>query len=556
MRTSHATHHADKILTLPELLAARTHARGSGRRVVHCHGCFDIVHPGHIRHLRQAKALGEVLLVSITGDAEMRKGAGRPLIPEELRAENLAALDFVDWVYIECRPTAATLLAEIAPDVYVKGREYETNNDPRFAEERSAVESRGGRVVFSSGDVVFSSTALIGALEQSVDPSHTLLTRLLDKPELDAPSLMTRIASFRAKRVLVVGETILDTYVLCDRPEVAGESPIMTLRPLERRQFDGGAAVVALHAAAMGARPVLVTALPESDVADAVARRLEMQGVEVRAIRIETPVAEKQRFLVGAQKIMKVDLVEPILLDARQQEQFVDLAAAAADDMETCHAALITDFAQGLLSRGVLTRLCKQVRRRAEVMVGDVSGRRGGLSAMRSMDLLCPSESELRSSMNRFDESLPTVTWRLLEESGARAAIVTMGAEGLVVFERRPGAADDTDPHASRVNGEHVPALCPIGIDPLGCGDALATTAALTLASGGSCVAAGFLGAVAAAAQVQRIGNLPVSGADLRRGVARIHASMLAYAGPDLADASSIRASQEASALASTLRAS
>jgi sugar/nucleoside kinase (ribokinase family) len=216
----------------------------------------------------------------------------------------------------------------------------------------------------------------------------------------------------------------------------------------------------------------------------------------------------------------------------------------------------VTDFAQGLLSRGVLTRLCKRVRRKADVMVGDVSGRRGGLASMRSMDLLCPSESELRSSMNRFDESLPTVTWRLLEESGAQAAIVTMGAEGLVVFERRPGAATDTDPNASRVNGEHVPALCPIGIDPLGCGDALAATAALTLASGGSHLAAGFLGAVAAAAQVQRLGNMPVSGADLRRGVARVHASVLAYAGPDLADAATIRASQESSTLGSALRAS
>lgn len=545
----------DKILTRPALLTARREAHEQGRRVVHCHGCFDIVHPGHIRHLRQAKALGDLLLVSITGDTEMAKGTGRPLIPEELRAENLAALDFVDWVHVEQRETAAELLDEVAPDVYVKGQEYETNNDPRFRAEREAVERHGGRVVFSSGDVVFSSTALIAAMETSVDPSHTRLTQLLGETELEAGALMARIASFRSKRVLVVGESIVDTYVHCDRPDIAGESPIMTLRPLERRYYDGGAAVVALHAAAMGAKPTLVTALPHGDAADSMVRRLTAHGVDVRAIRTDTPLAEKQRYLVGAQKVMKVDQVEPIILDARQQDELVALAATAAAEA-TCHVGIISDFAQGLLSRGVLTQLCKRVRPSVDVLVGDVSGRRAGLMSMRQMDLLCPSESELRSSMNRFDEGLPTVAWRLLTSSGARAAIVTMGADGLVVFERRPGAAENVDQNASRVKGEHVPALCPIGIDPLGCGDALATTAALTIASGGSHLAAGFLGAVAAAAQVQRLGNLPVSSADLRRGVARIHASHLAYAGPDLADGASVRSAQKASALASALRAS
>src|SRR5215217_170145 len=121
-----------KLCTLESLVSHRTAARATGKKVVHCHGCFDIVHPGHIRHLRYARAMGDLLLVTITGDAEIKKGTGRPLIPEELRAENLAALDCVDWVYVESRPTAADLLAEVHPDVYVKGREYELNNDPRF----------------------------------------------------------------------------------------------------------------------------------------------------------------------------------------------------------------------------------------------------------------------------------------------------------------------------------------------------------------------------------------------------------------------------------------
>src|SRR5581483_8918461 len=103
---------ARKLLSREQLLARRAEAKGAGRRVVQCHGCFDIVHPGHLRHLRHAKAQGDILLVSITGDSMIDKGTGRPLIPQELRAEYLAALDCVDWVHIESRPTAVELLAE------------------------------------------------------------------------------------------------------------------------------------------------------------------------------------------------------------------------------------------------------------------------------------------------------------------------------------------------------------------------------------------------------------------------------------------------------------
>lgn len=525
---------SDKILSKPQLLALRAAARQQGRRIVHCHGCFDIVHPGHVRHLKYAKTLGDILLVSISGDVEVKKGTGRPLIPEELRAENLAALDCVDWVYIEERPTAAELLAEVQPDVYVKGREYEFNNDPRFQAERRAVESRGGRVVFSSGDVVFSSTALISALEQSVDPFQSRLSQLADKPELQGQELFSLLASFRSKRILIIGETILDTYVLCDRPDVAGESPVMTLRPIEQRHYDGGAAIIARNIAAMGGKPVLITPLPHTDQGEAVRRRLLAEGVEVYPFPIDKPLTEKQRFLVGAQKVMKLDLLEPLILDAAQQDRLIDMASEAASISGGCQGAIIADFAQGLFTSATLDRLCSSLRAKVPILTGDVSGRRASLRGMHSMDLLCPSESEVREAFGQFDTGLPTVAHRLLQETRSKAAIITMGAEGLIAFDRLPGAERVGDPFASKVRGEHIPALAPFAIDALGCGDALLSAATLALASGGSLVAAAFIGSVAAAVQAQRIGNIPISSTDLRHGIVRVQSAHLAYAAPDV----------------------
>ncbi len=517
-----------KIMTLDTLHAARERARSDGRRVVQCHGCFDIVHPGHIRHLRFAKAQGDVLLVSLTGDGQITKGDGRPLIPQELRADNLAALDFVDWVHVTDEPTALGVLEAIAPDVYIKGREYESNHDPRFMSERAAVEKAGGRVVFSSGDVVFSSTALIEAIERSVDPTHGRLRTLLDDPELTPGRLSDQVGSFRGKRVIVIGEAIVDTYVFCDKPDVAGESPVLTLRPLEHRQYEGGAAIAARHLAAMGAAPILVTAMPHDATADAMRRKLVAEGVDVRAVRTQTALPEKQRYLVGSQKVAKIDLVDNVVLDASAQDELVETAIGAAGEIHT-DAAIVLDFGLGLLSPAVLKRLIPRLRDKVAILSGDVSGRRSSLSSMRRFDLVCPTEQELRDASKNHQDGLGALVWELLEETKTASAIVTMGAEGLIGFTRLPEAANPDAPWTTRLRGEHVPALGAHPVDVLGCGDAMIAAATLTLASGGSVVAASLLGACAASVEGRRLGNVPISATDLRREVGRVHGATLAY---------------------------
>ncbi len=543
--------------TLEELVARRAAARAAGLRVVQCHGCFDIVHPGHIRHLKFARSQGDILLVTVSGDAVVAKGTGRPLIPQELRAENLAELDCVSWVYVEPSPTAESLLDAVRPDVYMKGREYEFNDDPRFKAERAAVERHGGRVVFSSGDVVFSSTALIESLTNTaardggLDPFHRRLVQLSREPELSGERLCETIGQFRGRRVVVVGEVIRDTYVFCDRPDVAGESPVMTLRPVEYRCFDGGAAILARHAAAMGADATLVTALPDDAHGAALRARLLAEGVNVLSIPSPTAIAEKQRFLVGDSKVMKVDLVDEPAFDAGARERLLELAGEAASHGSVnggCDAAIVVDFGLGLLTPPLLRRLCTELRPRAGILAGDVSGRRSGLRDMRGMDLLTPSESELRDAMRNYSDGLPAVTWGLLNETHGRSAIVTMGPDGLIAFGRvkaepaapagKGGAGGGWGgSFPTRLRGEHVPALVPHAVDALGCGDALLTTAALTLASGGSLLSAAYLGAVAASLEARWLGNVPVNASSLRREALRLEQSHVAMTGPGVLEA-------------------
>lgn len=493
-----------KTLTLPQLLAARADARAAGLAVVHCHGCFDIVHPGHIKHLQYARSLGDVLVVTISADTYVNKGAARPLIPDDLRAASVAALECVDFVYINPHPTAVELLHDLRPDVYVKGKEYETNNDPRFLAERDAVTAHGGRVVYSSGDVVYSSTALISNLESHVTFNEEKVLRLRDRYDLSDANLTHLVHRFRGQRVVVVGDYILDQYHFCDATGVASEGPMMTLRAVAEKAFDGGAGIVALHLAGLGAAPTLVTTMAEDEAVSApVEMRLAGHGVDVQALRARRDLVTKHRFLADGQKLFKVDQGAAAPLDSRAEERLARKLLEVADGAA---AVIFADFGYGTITGKLLDRVMAPLRGSVPVMAADVSGKQSNLLRFRDVDLLCPTEREVRETMSDFSSGLGAVVWGLLSQTGARQAMITLGKQGLVTFDRPVGA-----PATGRLRSEYVPALATHAVDPLGCGDALLATASLALAAGGSLQAAALLGSLAAAIEVSHVGNHPLT---------------------------------------------
>ena len=252
-KTRHSYHR--KIVDLAALCAHREHARRAGKTVIHCHGCFDIVHPGHIRYLQFARQQGDILVVSLTGDPHVGKGEGRPYVPQELRAENLAALEFVDYVYINPTPTAVELLGTLKPDVYIKGREYEHNSNPGFLKERHTVESYGGRVIFSSGDVVYSSSHIIDNYAQRLDLEVEKLALFCKRYDINKTALLDILDEVVDRPFVVLGDVILDRYQYSDATDIAADGPMMSLVPLEHRDYLGGAAMIARHLAALGAEP-------------------------------------------------------------------------------------------------------------------------------------------------------------------------------------------------------------------------------------------------------------------------------------------------------------
>ena len=296
-----------KIVSQHELLQRAGQARAEGKTLVHCHGCFDIVHPGHIRYLEFARRQGDLLVVSITGDAAIAKGDQRPYIPQELRAESLAALEAVDLVYLDPNPTARELLEALRPEFYVKGREYEHRRDPGFAAEREVVASYGGRVLFSSGDVVFSSSRLIESLSEDRALADARLALWCGRNGIDRDATETLLASFGKLQILVIGDVVLDRYALCDATELAGEAAMMSLQRLEDQVYVGGAGVVARHLAGLGATAYLLSSSADDEAAAAADHVLEQDGVRTRMIRCRSRLPERTRFIVDTQKVLRVE---------------------------------------------------------------------------------------------------------------------------------------------------------------------------------------------------------------------------------------------------------
>jgi len=483
--------------------------------VVQCHGCFDIVHPGHIRYLQYARSLGDVLVVSITGDAQISKGDQRPYIPEELRAENLAALAFVDYVAIDQNETAVEILEQVRPDIYVKGQEYAASQDPRFLAERQTVESHGGRVVFSSGQVVFSSTRLAESLARAGEFAADRLNVVCRRHEIDRPALAGLLGRLHGRSLLVIGETTLERYVACDVSASAGEAPMMSLLELGEREYIGEAGAVALAAAALGATTTLVTALGRDTPSRRLRQALEAAGVRVEAFSYREDAVVRTRFVADDQKLFRVDRAGTRPLDSISERAVTSLVRESAGRAD---AAILHDCGYGFVTPGIREAAATSLREAGRWCTVSAGGQ-GSIHAASSPDLICVSERRLREATGNSSVGLSAVAYEVMQASGAARMLVSVAKRGVVTFDRR--SHDRASPSWNdRLLSEYLPALSEWPLDRLGCGESATAAATLAMATGATLMQASYLYSAVAALQIGRLGIVPVTTDEVARWLA------------------------------------
>jgi rfaE bifunctional protein nucleotidyltransferase chain/domain len=240
-----------KIIGLDTLLRIVEKRKTNGMKIVLCHGCFDLTHPGHLEYFKEAKKLGDLLVVSITCDqyAKEQKGPGRPVYPQETRSRFIAEFECVDYVIINEKNTIKDLILALKPDFYVKGSEFAENKTDLLLEEERAVESVGGKVHFLSGELILSSTELI---KKYFDIYPESLQRFLEdfKKHYSSEEIVSAFEKMRDLKVLVVGETIIDDYhygkPMLGKPSKGSGKALEFVR---EESFAGGVLACANHVA-------------------------------------------------------------------------------------------------------------------------------------------------------------------------------------------------------------------------------------------------------------------------------------------------------------------
>jgi len=467
------------------------------QKIVMCHGTFDLVHPGHIRHLVYARSKGAKLVVGVTADAHVKKADHRPFVPEDLRALNLAALETVDFVTVDPNPTPIENILTIKPDYFVKGYEYQSGGlHPRTAEEKAAVESYGGEVIFTPGDIVYSSSAII----ESGPPDIAVekLMNLLEGEKRSFDDLKNALNAVQGLKVHVVGDTIVDSLTVTSMIGASGKTPTLSVRYEGKRDYVGGAGIVAKHLEAAGAEVTFTTVLGDDALAQFVRDDIAQCGVNLNDIVDSTrPTINKNAIVAGGYRMLKIDT-----LDNRGISEQITKRIVRAIKETPADAVVFSDFRHGMFNGESIPVLSAAIPDGIfKVADSQVASRWGNILDFRGFDLITPNEKEARFSLGDQDTVIRPLGTRLFEEAKCKVLILKLGSRGSMTFREAGGELRTffgVDSFA-----DHV-------IDAVGSGDALLAYATLALKATGDEVVASVLGAMAAAAECELDGNIPV----------------------------------------------
>ena len=501
-----------KILSLDEIAQRSNMLREQGKRVVLCHGTFDLMHTGHIRYLQRAKKEGDVLLVTVTADEYVNKGPGRPIFNEHLRAENLAALECVDFVAINHAVTAVDALHKIKPNVYVKGSEYRSHGNDvtgNIIREQEAVEVHGGEV-FYTDEITFSSSSLLNEHFGVFSPeTKSFLERFREKwPESEIHRML---GSLEDLSVLVVGDAIIDQYHYVSPLGQTGKGNVLAVQYDTEEQFAGGSIAVANHIARFAKSATLVTALGDVDShEDFIREKLQKNVTPVFSRFKNAPTVTKRRFVDSdLSKLFEVYFFhdEPMLEDGGE-----NVCQWLTDNLEKYDVVVVADFGNGFIS-GDMIRILGDKARFLAVNTQINSGNRGFHVINRYVraDFVSLNEPELRLAAHNRHDPLEEVTEAVARNVKATQFSVTRGTKGVMMFD------------AKTQTFHKVPALSSRVIDRIGAGDAFLSLSALCLGKGLDPEVAVFVGSVAAAMDVQIVCNRePIDPVGLKKYVSTL----------------------------------
>ena len=464
-----------------------------------CYGHFNLIHPGHLRYLQHAKTLAEKLIVVIVSDEELERDLFGQHFSEEERAESVANLQIVEQVVILKGFKLYELVDIIKPKVLVFGKEFEKQQPENISLAIDMVNKQGS-VVFHAGDMHYSNTNLLNNNISDIESNNReRLNRICKKYNITLGGLKSRFDKFSSVKLLVLGDTIVDNYVACDALGMSAEAPVLVVKELESREFIGGAAIVASHVAALGAKCHYISVAGEDDQFNVVSKSLIDQGISTDLI-VDTsrPTTYKTRYIVENQKLFRVSRIKDHKISEEIEKEIISKITTLAPNID---GILVSDFVYGVITQNILDIISNLSKQFDIKLYGDLqcSSQVGKVSKFDGFDLITPTEKEARIAMDDDENGIEWVATTLLKNTNSKNMLMKLGSDGFIAYSSSLSCRQD------------FPALSVNPVDVTGAGDSLFAAMSVSLSSGSSLIEASIIGTFMASLAVKEVGNTPIT---------------------------------------------
>ena len=487
---------SNKIKSIEEVAEIARRLENEGNKIVLCHGCFDLLHIGHIRYLRQAKQMGDVLIVTITPDLYVDKGPHRPAFSEALRAESLAELNTVDYVSINKWKTAENTIRRIRHHIYVKGSDFksiEGDQTGKLQKEADVVKEIDGQMRFTN-DVVFSSTRLINRFLSNFSSDVQQYMKVF-KRRYRLETIMDIVDQMASLDVLIVGDSILDDYHFCSPLGASSKDPTLALKFENSDMFCGGVLAIANHLSNFVHRVGLITVLGENDANDSFVKGNLNANIDSKFIyKPNHQTTIKRRFVEGytMNKIIEIYFMDDSCLDGEKDDEF---CRRLREEIPKYDLVISSDFGHGAINERARAIMEKESSF-LTVNTQANAGNRGfhTIGKYSRANFVCLAEPELRLEVRNVKGDMRTMIETTARKLDCDCMAVTEGKHGAKITSRDGTFVD-------------VPAFAHKVVDRVGSGDAFFALTSLAAFLKSDPEIIGFLGNIIGSLAVEIVGN-------------------------------------------------
>jgi rfaE bifunctional protein kinase chain/domain/rfaE bifunctional protein nucleotidyltransferase chain/domain len=467
-----------------------------GKSVVLCHGVFDLVHIGHLKHFQSAKKLGDILIVSLTKDEFINKGPGRPIFNHKIRAEYILSFKNVDYVIINDFSTAVPLIKKLKPNIYCKGIDYkDARNDLtlQIDNEKKAIESVKGKIRYTD-ELTSSSSLLINKFSQIFSTEQKKNINFIKKET--KKNTISDFNKLSKLKVLVIGESIVDHYHFCEVLGKSGKDPILAVQELYNERYAGGAAAIAGHLSSCCNSVTLLSVLGDKNNNKSFFEKVIPKKIKkIWLVKKKTPTIIKKRYIdtISNNKILSTYNIDDRNLDSFEEKK---LEKIIKRNIRNYDLVIVSDYGHGFLSKNITKLICKESKYLA--LNAQINAANRGYHTMKNYkncNIVIINETELRHEMRDKNSDLKKLMKLLSFQLNINDLIVTMGRSGSILFNKYSNNFFSCEAFAKNV------------VDKIGAGDAMLAILSVCLRSGVPKRTSLLIGSLSAAQSVETIGN-------------------------------------------------